>query len=101
MCEWEGGGPSDAHCIADRHSPLPTPHKSIAEPRRVPELLSTWCEDSSAKHLVVTMKFKGSAGPDWSALAEARQVAENFGYSWRVKHFFNNKVSFRPGSIST
>jgi len=35
------------------------------------------------------MKFKGD--PDWGQLARSREVAANAGYSFRSKHFFNNK----------
>jgi 23S rRNA (cytidine2498-2'-O)-methyltransferase len=61
----------------------------IAFPERVPELLAAWCGPRLCRHFVVQMKFKGA--PDWSAMAEARAVAERCGYVVRGKHFFNDK----------
>jgi len=61
----------------------------IAEPQRVPELLEAWCQGKWARRMVVTMKFKGD--PDWEQLTRAGEMAEAAGYSYRSKHFFNNK----------
>jgi len=47
------------------------------------------CQGKWARRIVTTMKFKGD--PDWGQLARSREVAANAGYSFRSKHFFNNK----------
>jgi len=62
----------------------------IAYPDRVTELLSRWCENKWASNMIVTMKFQGTE-PDLDQLDKAVRLVEDYGYSCRVKHFFNNK----------
>jgi len=62
----------------------------IAYPERIIELLETWCSNTLAKFMVVTVKFQGET-PSWGALQEAMVVARSHNYRARAKHFFNNK----------
>ena len=62
----------------------------IAFPERVTELLQEWCGNHMAERMIVTVKFKGES-PNWDALKKAIDVAAQFGYDCRAKHFFNNK----------
>jgi hypothetical protein len=62
----------------------------VAYPERVVDLLNKWCSLKLATTLIVTMKFKGDT-PAWDELRKCKEVADQNGYSFRAKHFFNNK----------
>lgn len=62
----------------------------IAYPKRIVELLETWCSNRLATKMVVTIKFQGDT-PSWQELQQAIDVAQSHNYHVRAKHFFNNK----------
>lgn len=62
----------------------------VAYPERVVNLLDKWCSLRLATTMIVTMKFKGNT-PAWDELRKSKEVAHRNGYSFRAKHFFNNK----------
>jgi hypothetical protein len=62
----------------------------VAYPERVVDLLNKWCSLKLATTMIVTMKFKGNT-PAWDELRKSKEVADQNGYSFRAKHFFNNK----------
>ncbi len=62
----------------------------IAYPDKCTQLLDRWCGGKWARHMVVTMKFQGEA-PSFDELDNAIAIVQDYGYSCRAKHFFNNK----------
>jgi len=62
----------------------------IAYPDRVHELLNNWCKQKWADYMIVTVKFQGAEVP-FEELDKMITASSRYGYSCRVKHFFNNK----------